>query len=169
MQSTNQFANSTQPNPKPNPNPNTPPQPSDFDDETRDTLVRALQTANLHLEVLVIGDSAALGPEEASAHDRSLGAIGEVLAQVPGGLRHCPREGDVAGMFPVLYKEGNASYRGPFELVESHINVKVYKKVNPETVSYNNSGWELKRYTQPKPGTVSRPDFGERGWLCWLR
>jgi len=79
----------------------------------------------MQLEVLVIGDAATLPPQEGAAHEGNLASLGDVLARVPGGLRYCARIGDVAGMFPAVYKEGNASYRGPFEMVARHINVSL--------------------------------------------
>ena len=47
----------------------------------------------------------------------------QLLAGVPGSLRYAPRPGDAAGLFPAVYKEGNASYAGPFDIIDQHINV----------------------------------------------
>ncbi|KIZ01921.1 ATP-dependent DNA helicase 2 subunit 2 [Monoraphidium neglectum] len=154
--------------------------PVDLDPEFRANIVESLRRTRMALEVVAVGEEpwrAPGGGEDGqgltlevegkiAARDANMEALSELMSDVTGSIRLAPTPKEVAGMFQAVHKEGNAAYSGPFTLGTKHINVKVYKKTNPEPVTYNSSSWELKRYCAPKPNQarMQRPPDDE----CWV-
>ncbi|GBF98795.1 ATP-dependent DNA helicase 2 subunit [Raphidocelis subcapitata] len=133
-------------------------QPVDADEDTLVAIRDGLKASRLALEVHALGEPTG---EAAATRDANLRALDTLKPATPVTMRLAPRPGDAAGMYQAVSKEGNAAYSGPLELGGGvTINVKVYKKTNPEPVTYNCSSWELKRYV--------RPQEGHRAEDCWV-
>ncbi|KAI8467400.1 MAG: SPOC like C-terminal domain-containing protein [Monoraphidium minutum] len=150
-------------------------QAAELDAEFRKQVVESLRRTRLSLEVVVVGEEPWGAPgggrgegkrlsrevqDKIAARDANLESLTELLSDVTGSIREAPRPGDAAGIFQVVHKEGNAAYSGPLTMGTTHINVKIYKKTNPEPVTYNSSAWELKRYCKPRE---HQPDDE-----CWV-
>lgn len=140
-------------------------QPVDVDDDALEAIAGGLLRHRLPLECCVLGDLEADAPPAAAARDANLGALAALLARAPGDIRYAPRPGDAAGLFPAVGKDGTAAYAGPLTIVDASINVRVYKKVNPEAVAYNASSWELKRWVKPDAAV----SWAHGAWWWWWR